>query len=245
MRTLKLVLAYDGTAYHGWQLQPNGVTVQHVLEEAIGRILGPHRTHVAGRTDAGVHALGQVASFRTGKTMDAATLLRALNAVLPEDVAVRSVEDVSNEFDPRRDARGKLYRYRIWTETTRPVLVRNQVWQVWGLDWEAIERAARLFEGTHDFSSFEGRHSTAAHCVRTLSRVAVLRTPPAEHEAWIEIEGNGFVKHMVRNIVGTLVEVGRGAHPPEWVNEVIAAKDREAAGQTAPSQGLTLVEVFY
>ncbi len=245
MRTLKLVLAYEGTAYHGWQRQPNGVTIQEVFEDSLAKIIGPHRSVAAGRTDAGVHALGQVVSVRTGKPMAASDLLRALNAVLPRDVAVRSVEDVPNEFDPRKDAVSKLYRYRIYHARTRPVLQRNLVWHVWNVDWNAVDRAARALVGEHDFASFQDSHCVARHAVRTLTRVKVLQTPPAEDECWIEIEGNGFVKHMVRNIVGTLNEIGRGFQKVEWIHEVLAARDRRKAGPMAPASGLVLVKVAY
>lgn len=248
MRTIKLTLSYDGTAYHGWQVQPNGPTVQQVLEDAIGRILGPHRTTAAGRTDAGVHALGQVAALRTGKPMPVSDLQWALNAVLPRDVAVVAAEEVPNEFDPRRDATSKLYRYRVWNQPVRPVHVRDQVWHHYGVDWDRVEAALPALLGKHDFSSFEDSGSSARHAVRTLSRVALVRDPPAEHETWIEVEGDGFLKQMVRNIVGTLVEIGRagpGREPLAWMSEVIAARNRRAAGPTAPASGLCLVRVDY
>jgi len=246
VRTLKLVVAYDGTEYAGWQLQPNGVSVQQVLEKAIETVLGPHRTIVAGRTDAGVHALGQVVSLRTGLDPDRGELLRALNANLPLDVVVRSIDEVPNEFDPVRSAIGKLYRYRFYDGAVRPVLERNFVWQVWNLDWGAMAEAAPLLRGTHDFSSFRDAGSQAATSVRTIDRIELIRAPPsAEREVWLEVEGPGFLKHMVRNLAGTLFQVGRRFHPPAWVSEVLAARDRKRAGPTAPARGLTLVEVRY
>ena len=245
MRTLKLVVSYDGTAYLGWQLQPNGVTVQQVLEAAIEKILGPHRTIVAGRTDAGVHALGQVVSLRTGLDPDRDTLLRALNANLPEDVVVRSIDEVPNEFDPVRHAIGKLYRYRFFDGPVRPVLERHFVWQVWNLDWDAMAEAAKRLVGTHDFSSFRDAGAETLTSVRTIDRIELLRRPPETQEVWLEVEGKGFLKHMVRNIAGTLFYVGRRFHPPDWVTEVLEAKDRRRAGPTAPARGLTLVEVRY
>lgn len=240
-----MVLAYDGSAYHGWQLQPNGITVQAVVEAAIAQILGPHRTLVAGRTDSGVHALGQVIALRTGKPMPANILLRAMNATLPPDVAVNSIEEVPNEFDPRRDAKSKLYRYRVWNEVVRPVLVRTQVAHVYNVNWDAVGKAIPVLLGKQDFASFKDSQCRTANAIRTLTRVELIRNPPAIHETWIEVEGDGFVKHMVRNIVGTLLEVGRGHRPPEWVAEVLAAKDRKVAGPMAPAAGLTLVEVRY
>ena len=245
MRTLKLVVSYDGTAYLGWQLQPTGVTVQQVLEAAIEKVLGPHRTTVAGRTDAGVHALGQVVAMRTGLDPDREKLLHALNGNLPDDVVVRSIEEVPNEFDPVRDAIGKLYRYRFYDGEIRPVLARHFVWQVWNLDWDAMAEGAKHLLGTHDFSSFRDAGSEAATSVRTVDRVELVRQPAETREVWLEVEGRGFLKHMVRNIAGTLFYVGRRFHPPAWVAEVLAAKDRRQAGPTAPARGLTLVEVRY
>ena len=244
MRTLKLVLAYEGTAYHGWQRQPNGVTIQEVFEDALARIIGPHRSVAAGRTDAGVHALGQVVSVRTGKKIATTDLHRALNAVLPKDIAVRSIEEVPNEFDPRRHATSKLYRYRVYHARTRPVFQRNLVWHVWNVDWDAVEQAARALAGEHDFASFQDSQCSAKHAVRTLTRVAVERAA-ADDECWLEFEGNGFVKHMVRNMVGTLIEIGRGFQPVEWMREVLAARDRRKAGPMAPASGLVLVKVVY
>lgn len=246
MRTLKLTLAYDGTAYRGWQLQPNGVTVQQVVEEAIAGIIGPHRTFVAGRTDAGVHALGQVATFRTGTSISEADLLRAMNAKLPWDVGVVSVESVPNEFDPQRSAKSKLYRYRVHDHVVKPVLAAHHTWHVWNVDWDRVAEAAKTLIGEHDFSSFRGQDCTAKTAVRRITRIEVLRDPPAgPPEKWIEVEGSGFLKHMVRNLVGSLVEIGRGFHPVEWMKEVLDAKDRRVAGRTAPASGLVLVRVDY
>ncbi len=245
MRTLKLVVAYEGTAYHGWQLQPNGVTVQRVIEEAVATVIGPHRVVAAGRTDAGVHALGQVVSLRTGTAIPAAELHRALNALLPADVAVLSVEPVPNEFDPRKDAVGKLYRYRLHDAPVRPVLERNHVWHVWNVDWEKVAAAAAPLVGTHDFSSFQDSQCTAKRPVRTIRRIDVVRQPPPSREVWIEVDGDGFLKHMVRNVVGSLVQVGRGAKPVGWIAEVLAVRDRTRAGPMAPAHGLTLVRVDY
>jgi tRNA pseudouridine38-40 synthase len=245
MRTLKLVMAYEGTAYHGWQRQPNGVTIQEVFEDTLAKIIGPHRCVAAGRTDAGVHALGQVVSVRTGKTIATQDLFRALNATLPRDIAIQSIDEVPNEFDPRKDAISKLYRYRVYHAVTRPVLQRNLVWHVFNVDWDAVERAARELVGEHDFASFRDSQCRSKHARRTLTRVEVVRNPPAENECWLEFEGNGFVKHMVRNMVGTLIEIGRGFQKPEWIKEVLAAKDRKAAGTMAAASGLTLVRVVY
>lgn len=251
MRTLKLVLEYDGAAYLGWQIQPQGPTVQSLLEAAIERVLGPHRVFVAGRTDTGVSALGQVVTLRTGKTFDPVELHRALNGILPPDIAVVSIDVVPNEFDPQRHAVRKLYRYRCFTRRVRPVFERNQVFHVWNVDWDQVERAAKHFVGTHDFASFQGagadsKAKTKGTTVRTIFRAEVVRTPPrAPHEVWIEFEGSGFLKQMVRNLVGSLLQVGRGFRDPAWIAQILAARDRAVAGPTAPASGLTLVRVEY
>lgn len=258
MRTLKLILEYDGAAYLGWQIQPNGPTIQSVLEAAVERVLGPHRVSVAGRTDSGVSALAQVATLRTGKSFPAAELHRALNGILPPDIAVVSLEVVPNEFDPRRDAVNKLYRYRCFTRRVRPVFERNQVFHVWNVDWDRVADAAKHLVGRHDFASFQGagadkssrgKKKDAAKkrsTVRTIRRLEVVRTPPrAPDEVWIEVEGPGFLKQMVRNIVGSLLQVGRGFREPAWIADVLAARDRAAAGPCAPASGLTLVRVEY
>ena len=252
-------MQYEGTAYLGWQYQPKGPTVQQALEDAIARILGPHRIQAAGRTDAGVHALAQVASLRTGKAFPAAELHRALNAILPPDIVIVSVEVVPNEFDPRKDALRKTYRYRFFDRRIRPVFDRNLVWHVWNVDWDRVEAASRHLLGTHDFASFKGaggdpkpgavtksgRPKLPRKTVRTVHRVDLIRTPPAPEEVWLEIEGNGFLKQMVRNLVGSLVHVGRGFREPQWIAELLAARDRTLAGPTAPASGLTLVRVEY
>ena len=245
MRTLKLVLSYEGTAYAGWQIQPGQITVQQVVEEAIGHVIGPHRITVAGRTDSGVHALGQVAALRTGVAMPAVELHRAVNAILPKDIAVLSCEVVPNDFEPQKGATGKLYRYRLHDAFVRPVLNRNFVWHVWNIDWDAVEVAARSLVGKHDFASFADAAHGKKTTTRTVRRLAVLRDTPYEREVWIEIEGDGFLKQMVRNIVGSLVLVGRSMHPPSWIEEVLDARDRRKAGPTAPASGLTLVRVEY
>lgn len=274
MRTLKLIVQYEGTQYLGWQYQPNGVTIQQVIEDAIARVIGPHRIFSAGRTDAGVHALAQVVTLRTGKAIPAVELHRALNGILPPDIAVLSCDAVPNEFDPRRDAVRKLYRYRFFDRRIRPVFDRNFVWHVWNVDWDRLERGIPHLVGTHDFASFQGagsnrqtkatkanaRPKLARKTVRTIFRMELIRAAdplrasasgpprgaaPAPHEVWLEVEGNGFLKQMVRNLVGSLMQVGRGFHEPEWIAEVLAAKDRSVAGVTAPASGLTLVRVEY
>ncbi len=246
MPVYRLVLEYDGTFFAGWQMQPGGRrTVQGELARGLERVTGAFAVPVAaGRTDAGVHAEGQVASVRLETRLPDAVLLRALDAVLPPDLAVRDLGRAPDGFHALRDARTKLYRYAIWNGPTRSPLRAGRSLRVAGrLDPEAMARAARHLEGTHDFASFCAAGSGARTTVRTLRRVAV-QTGPAG-EIGVEIVGDGFLRHMVRIAVGTLLEVGRGRRDPEELPAVLAARDRRAAGPTAPPHGLTLVRVDY
>jgi tRNA pseudouridine38-40 synthase len=243
-RRLKLILEYEGTAYHGWQLQPGLDTIQGRLEDALGRLAGrPVRVTGAGRTDTGVHALGQVASCAGTWRLDDATLRRALNALLPADIAVRTVETAPPDFDPRRAARSKTYRYTLLRQATRsPLLARFSVHAPAPLDLAAMREAGAALVGRHDFSAFRAGTCAAATPVRTLTRVEWRTDGPLWH---LEIDGNAFLQHMVRIIVGTLLEVGRGARPPAALAEILASRDRRRAGKTAPPQGLCLVAVAY
>lgn len=249
MRTLKLTLAYDGTAYAGWQWQPGQPTVQGVLEAALEKVTGAGggRTLASGRTDAGVHALGQVVGLRTASRLECPVLLRALNANLPDDVAVLDVSEAPRDFHPIRDARAKRYRYVIHDGPVRDVFHRRWSWHVpTRLDEEAMDRAAAGLTGRHDFRSFQTTGAPRKSTVRTLRELWVRRRPaPEEHLVLTEVEADGFLYNMVRAIVGTLVEVGRGAEPESWPAEVLAAADRARAGPTAPPQGLVMVSVRY
>ena len=248
MRTIKLVLAYDGTAYAGWQVQPGRETVQGVLEAALEKITGQSiRTIASGRTDAGVHALGQVVGFRTQNRLPADVFQRALNAELPHDVAVLEAADVPEGFHPIRDAVRKRYRYVIHDGPVRDVFARRYCWQYrCRLDSQAMSRAARALTGTHDFKSFQTQGAEREHTVRTIYEVSVTRGDGPQSDAVaIEVEADGFLYNMVRAIVGTLVEVGRGAQDEAWVAQVLHTANRPAAGPTAPPQGLFLVQVEY
>ncbi len=249
MRTIKLTLAYDGTAYAGWQVQsPGHVAVQEMLEKAIFRVTGEKvRVMASGRTDAGVHALGQVASFRTASRLPGDVLVRALNANLPDDVAMLQAVDVAGGFHATLDAVRKRYRYVIHNAPVRDVFRRGHAWHCpVPLDMESMDRAARPLVGTHDFSSFQTAGSRRQTSVRTIFDLAVKR---GEGESrcliLLEVEGDGFLYNMVRTIVGTLVQIGLGNRPESWVAEVLAARDRRTAGRTAPAHGLFLVEVRY
>jgi tRNA pseudouridine38-40 synthase len=244
MPRLKLTLEYDGTAYVGWQRQLNGTSVQEVVERALGELFGTTvSTEAAGRTDAGVHALGQVVAFEAPRTLPSTAYLRGLSALLPEDVSVVDAVEVAADFDPRRGSSGKRYRYLISNRPVRSPLLRRTHWQLFApLDVLAMDEAARPLLGTHDFSAFRAANCEALTSQRTLRELSVLSSGDVVQ---FELEGTAFLKHMVRNIVGTLVEVGRGRQSVPWVAEVLSSRDRTLAGPTAPPQGLVLVEVRY
>jgi len=245
MQTFKITLAYDGTDFVGWQRQAAGVSIQGLLEDAL-RDLDERDVTVmsAGRTDAGVHALGQVAAFSIERPLAANTVVRALNARLPPTVRVLAAEEVPSSFRARGDARAKTYQYRFWNGDVVSPFERRYVWHVPGpLDVEAMRTAAQLLEGMHDFAAFQ----TAGSDVRTTEReifVSEIRHPQSEMITY-EICGTGFLRHMVRAIAGSLVEVGRRHRPAEWMADVLASRDRGQAGPTAPASGLFLVSVTY
>jgi len=243
MRTLKLTLAYDGTRFVGWQRQAEGRSVQGELEAVLARFAGdPVTVHGAGRTDAGVHAYGQVASARVDVTHDTATLTRALNAQLPEDLRVISVEDAPPDFHARFSARAKTYLYQIRNAPIASPFERHWVWHVpepLGLD--AMHAAAALLVGTHDFAAFRSVGSEVSGTVRTIFTSA---WRDASGLLTYEVSGDGFLRHMVRAIVGTLVEIGRGWRPAD-IPALLEGGTRAEAGATAPPQGLILARVDY
>lgn len=246
MPAFKLTLEYDGTGFEGWQVQAGGRrTVQGALEEAIGRVTGARAAVTgAGRTDAGVHAEGQVASAAVETRLPPAELQRALNAVLPEDVAVIGLAAAPDGFHARRDARWKVYRYAIWNGPQRsPLRARTHLRVGARLDLAAMRDAAATLVGTHDFASFQAAGSSVASTVRTLARVEVRGAERGD--VAIEVQGSGFLRHMVRTLAGTLIEVGTGKRPPGSMPAVLAARRRAAAGPTAAARGLTLVRVEY
>jgi tRNA pseudouridine38-40 synthase len=280
MRTLKLTIAYDGTDYAGWQFQPGQPTVQETLENAIAKVTGQCvRVLASGRTDAGVHALGQVVGFRTESTLPPDVFRHALNANLPDDVAVLEVAEAPDDFHAISHVRRKRYRYVIHDGPVRDVFCRRFAWQYgYGrLDAEAMHRAAAALLGTHDFSSFESSGAPRATSVRTIFDLSVQRGraggggeglgmrdegleeggnaprlrlrgacgPDSYDFIAIEIEADGFLYNMVRAIIGTLVQVGRGVRSESWPGHVLCAANRSAAGPTAPPKGLTLVKVEY
>ncbi|PKN61020.1 MAG: tRNA pseudouridine(38-40) synthase TruA [Deltaproteobacteria bacterium HGW-Deltaproteobacteria-11] len=245
MRNLRMVLEYDGTAYHGWQRQTNGLSIQQVLEEKIAVMTGEAVKVIgSGRTDAGVHALGQVAHFKTASTIPDIRFLNGINSLLPRDIAVKALREVDPSFHARYDAKSKVYLYQVVNGSVRPVLLRQYAWFVPGpLDSESIREAAVYFMGTHDFSSFCSTHSDAPDHIRTITDI---RIEAGSHGLIkIEMEADGFLRHMVRGIVGTLIEVGRGKRFVSDMQAIIHEKDRCHGGMTAPPQGLFLKEVRY
>ncbi|HME70147.1 MAG TPA: tRNA pseudouridine(38-40) synthase TruA [Myxococcota bacterium] len=254
--TFRLVLEYDGARFAGWQTQAEGArTIQAAVEEAILQVTGAGVAVVgASRTDAGVHAEGQVASVGLETRLAPAALVRALNALLPEDVAVRDVALAPEGFHAQRDARSKLYRYAIWNGPERSPLRAHRFWAVpRALDLGAMETAAAALVGTHDWSAFQVRGSEwraegeaqgrTRSAVRQVTRLSVLGFGGGEVQ--VEVEGEGFLRQMVRTLVGTLVEVGRGRRDPSSMPALLESRDRAAAGPTAPAHGLTLVRVDY
>jgi tRNA pseudouridine38-40 synthase len=260
MPRFKITLAYDGTDFVGWQRQAAGVSIQGLLEDALRELDGRDVTVMgAGRTDAGVHALGQVAAFAIERPLAADVVLRALNARLPDTVRVLSAEEAPASFRARADARSKTYRYRIWRGDVVSPFERRFVWHVPGpMDVEAMRTAGRILEGKHDFAAFQTAGSDAETTVREISALLIADCQllnDCENQQSIsnqqspiinvEITGSGFLRHMVRAIAGSLVEVGRGHHSPAWMADVLASRDRGQAGPTAPARGLFLVSVAY
>jgi tRNA pseudouridine38-40 synthase len=248
MRFLKLTIAYQGTAYSGWQRQKKKVTVQSVLELALRQITEETiSTAASGRTDAGVHALGQVVSCSTSTHLSNDVLRRALNAVLPHDLTVLAVEDAPDGFHAINDALSKRYRYQVQTGPLRDVFLREFAWHVWHvLDFAAMQQGAQLLLGKHDFRSFQTAGSARKSTVRHVTDLTLQCEPHLDGQLiTLEIEADGFLYRMVRNIVGSLVEVGRGRQSVEWIGQTLQAKDRRQAGVTAPPQGLYLVSVCY
>lgn len=245
-RSFRLLLEFDGSDFEGWQIQRrSGRTVQGSLVKAVERVVaGRARVTGSSRTDSGVHAEGFVASLQVATDLTPETLQRALNAVLPRDVVIRELHEAAVDFDARRDACWKRYRYSIWNAPDRsPRRARRTLHVRQPLDLEAMRRAAEQLTGRHDFACFQAAGSAVEHTVRSLYRVDVLEQ--AEGEVTLEVEGAGFLRYMVRNLAGTLIEVGRGRRAAETIPQLIASCDRRLAGATAAPHGLSLIEVGY
>jgi tRNA pseudouridine38-40 synthase len=244
MSNIRLEIEYLGARYHGWQRQPNLPTLQGVLEDCIHKICGEKINLIgAGRTDAGVHALGQVANFKTSSKLKAQSWKNALNAVLPKDVVILKVHAVDKTFHARRAARSKTYQYRILNRRTPSAILTPTTWHIpVPLNLESMRAATRSLVGYHDFASFCGKASTAK---TTHARLFRLTVHGQKDLILINVQGTHFLQHMVRNIVGTLVQVGLGKVHPKQMKQILKAKDRRVAGPTAPPQGLFLVRVNY
>jgi tRNA pseudouridine38-40 synthase len=244
MSTIKLTIEYDGTAYAGWQRQPDQPTVQAAIETALTRITQQRISVLAaGRTDAGVHARGQVASFQSDKPIPVKKWAFALNSSLPPDISVLSSEQVPESFHARYSAKEKVYEYRIYRHASRPAMDRNRVWHLpYDLDVQAIRQAMSGFVGLHDFTSFQGPRANTSDPVCVISQISLSSDFMT---LIIRIQANRFLKQMVRAIVGTLTEVGRHKRSPDSIRDILQVKDRRAAGETAPPQGLSLVQVLY
>jgi tRNA pseudouridine38-40 synthase len=241
---IKVVLEYDGSGFAGWQQQAHGRTVEAELKRALKSVTGQDlKVYAAGRTDAGAHAEGQVVSFQTDGRISPHRLVAALNARLPADVAVLSGEEVPDEFHARYSARWRRYRYRYLDRPSRPALERGRCWHVGGaLDVEAMSAAAKALTGKHDWTSYCSASEPPDARVREMRSARVVRRGDVVE---LELVAEGFLRGLARSIAGALAEVGRGRRPPEWVGEVLEARDRRKAARTAPAGGLTLMEVIY
>ncbi len=245
-RRIRVVIEYDGTAYSGWQVQANGEqTIQDQIERAIEAVTGERlRVFAAGRTDAGVHARGQVAHFDTDCTIPSEKMAAAINSRLPDDITILSSVEAAADFDARRAARGKIYQYSILNRPMPSPLLRHRSWHIKNpLDIEAMQQAAEFLIGEHDFASFQASGCAAKHTMRHIYLLDIRRIH--DERILVEIFATAYLKQMVRNIVGTLVQVGLGQMPAEHMRMVLSACDRNAAGPTAPAQGLQMVKVFY
>lgn len=249
-RNVKLVLAYDGCEFSGWQIQPDCPTIQGTLASAIGRITGEKvLPQGSGRTDAGVHALAQVATFTTESSVPAENLVKALNDILPASIRVLESQEVPPEFHARKSVRAKTYRYRMYRGTICPPFVARYVWHYpYALNEAAMAEAAGLIVGEHDFTSFaavDPERDREEAAVANVRRISASTWKLVGKELIYTVRGNGFLHHMVRNLVGTFVLVGKETLPPEEIATILAAKDRSKAGATAPASGLYLVQVDY
>jgi len=258
---IRLTIQYDGTDYSGWQVQPpdakkrQTLTIQGILQQAIKKITGEDANVLSsGRTDAGVHALGQVASFKTGSRLSADVLMTAINANLPDAIRLIEASETSGDFHPRYDARGKIYFYVISNDRVVSPFLHRYAWRLpHKLDFDGMKGSTKALIGTYDFSAFRASGCGAKSTVRTVSNISIekltgidfMTARLAGNFLKISIEADAFLRHMVRNIVGTIVEVGRGKIRTEDVAGILMSKDRKLAGPTAPARGLFLDRVFY
>ena len=244
MRTIKLIIQYDGTNYCGWQEQTNVRSIQETVELALAKIIGQRvRVQSSGRTDAGVHAVAMPAVFRTESTIPVKAFVDGVNSHLPEDIAIQSACEVADGFRAIGDALAKTYRYTIFNNPVRSPLHHRPSWHLRGdIDLAAMRQAALLFIGTHDFAAFRGQNCTAVTSIRRIDTIQINRDGPL---ITIDVTGGGFLKHMVRIMAGTLAEIGRGRFAPDHVTVLLKTPERRLAGVTAPPQGLCLLSVLY
>ncbi|MBI4619728.1 MAG: tRNA pseudouridine(38-40) synthase TruA [Desulfobacterales bacterium] len=245
MRNIKLVIEYDGTNYHGWQIQPNAVSIQETIENRLQKITQEEiRLIAAGRTDAGVHAIEQVANFSTKSQLDINNIQRGLNSLLPPDIAIKEIGEAEQDFHARYSAKSKIYRYVILNRRFPSPLYRNFSWFIpFNLNIEEMKNAVQCLLGKHDFSSFKASRCNSHNPIREVYGISLDEDPKGF--IIFEIEANAFLKQMVRNIVGTLADVGKGKIGAVEFEEILRAKDRKKAGITAPPQGLFLVKIKY
>ncbi len=243
-RNIKITIAYDGTNYHGWQIQPDVPTVQQQISDAVERLIGsPTRITGSSRTDSGVHALCQVANLKVDTPVPTENFARALNDLPPEDIAVLDAQEVPDNFNSINSAKAKLYRYHICTAKVRPVLDIRTCWHYPGdFDDKNMNKAASLLVGKKDFLSFASAGDHRTDSVREIFSCTVFKD-----ESWIyiDVKGDGFLYNMVRNIAGTLVEVGRRRWKSDYIKEILEARDRTVAGPLAPARGLCLMKIYY
>lgn len=255
MRYIKITLQYDGTDYSGWQVQKKERTIQQIIEDAIYTVTGERlRITGAARTDAGVHAFAQIAAFKTQSNLEPQVFLRAINANIPHDIRVINAEECSEDFHPRYSAKNKTYSYRISHKGAYAVFLRRYSWQVpYQLNCDLMREAVEYLIGTHDFSCFRASGCSSKNPVRIIFKIEIVEDSFVDFMNFkfnvplikISIQADAFLRHMVRNIVGTLVEIGRGKQPVSYTKEVLGFKDRRFSGPTAPAQGLFLEEINY
>ena len=245
MRNIKLIIEYDGKSFNGWQKQPNKLNIQGEIEKAIGEITGEEIDLIAsGRTDAGVHSLGQTANFKTNSNIPIEKIPIAINSKLKKSIVIKSAEEVEERFHSRYSVKSKKYRYTINNSQYGSAIYRDMEYHFpFNLDVNKMQEASKYFEGEHDFKAFKASGTSSKSSVRTIYKAEIIEKE--NDRIWVELTGNGFLYNMVRIICGTLVEVGIGNIKPEEIVEIIKGKDRMKAGKTLPPQGLYLVEVKY
>jgi len=245
VRNIKIIIEYDGTKYNGWQTQKNATGIQEILTNAIHQVCRDvDKINGAGRTDAGVHAMGQVANFITNCEIPVKNIAKAVNVFLPKDIAVKSAEEVDKEFHSRYSAKGKKYMYIVNNDVNRSALsFYREYYFPYELDYKKMKKASEILEGTHDFKGFMASGSSIKDTVRTISKIQMKKRE--DGRVIFNFTGNGFLYNMVRILVGTLLDVGTGKIAIEDLKDIIQSKDRTKAGKTVPAQGLYLVEVYY